>query len=119
MIIGIGIDLVDLKRIEAILERNGERFISKVFTGREIRTNEAKEIGGKFAAKEAFVKAIGTGFDNIRFKDIEVLNTDSGKPYYCISGRLAESMNNVSWQAHLSITNERGLVAAVAVLEKL
>lgn len=85
MIKGIGIDIVEVGRIKKAIEKN-DRFLSRLFTDCEISLYMSKgskftTIAGSFASKEAVSKALGTGFRNIKWKDIEILNDKMGKPY--------------------------------------
>ncbi|MCD5410543.1 MAG: holo-ACP synthase [Clostridiales bacterium] len=85
MIKGIGIDIVEVGRIKKAIEKN-DRFLSRLFTDCEISLYISKgskftTIAGSFASKEAVSKALGTGFRNIKWKDIEILNDKMGKPY--------------------------------------
>lgn len=119
MIEGIGVDIVDIRRIDRIAKRYGDRFVSKVLTEGEITKSAitAKDIASAFAAKEAFVKALGTGFRGIGLKDIEVYNDDKGKPFYLLSSKIEENFGKI--RSHLSITHERYYVVAMAVIERL
>ena len=93
MIIGIGTDVVYIPRIEKIYERYGHRFVKKILTVQEQEYIKAgnverlcRHIAKRFAAKEALVKAIGTGFsNNISLQDIAIFNDKMGKPFYTIS----------------------------------
>ena len=91
-IIGIGTDIINIKRIEKIIKKNKTNFLIKIFNKKEIqnilkyKSNKASKIAMRFAAKEAFSKAIGTGIGNsLSFLDIEVLNNASGKPYFNVN----------------------------------
>lgn len=93
MIKGIGIDLIELRRIEQAVKRNG-RFIERILTVKEIKLYEELEkeqrklefLAGRFSAKEAFSKATGTGIGKLSFKDIEILRADTGAPYVNVAG---------------------------------
>jgi holo-[acyl-carrier protein] synthase len=92
MILGIGTDLIDIRRIEQTLERHGERFLDRVFTEAE-RTRSERRAGRvasyakRFAAKEACAKALGTGFrDGVFFRDLGVVNLPGGKPSMILTG---------------------------------
>ena len=91
MIIGIGIDIVDINRIEKTLDKYGKKFKLRCFSKNEIDSSEKKikpanSYAKKFAAKEALVKALGTGFrDGINFKNIEIKNDKMGKPFVKVS----------------------------------
>lgn len=120
MIFGIGIDLVEIKRIKQIIARN-ERFIAKILTDNEINlcpTNVAKKaefVAGRFAAKEAVVKAMGTGIGgSVSWKDIEILKLDSGKPYIVINNK---SILNEKFKLHISISHTKNLALAKVIIE--
>ena len=86
MIFGIGADVVEISRISSLLDRWGDRFLRRVFTTGEIqyclsRKSPPPHLAVRFAAKEAFLKALGVGYnDGVRWKDIEVIRNSSGKP---------------------------------------
>lgn len=96
MIIGTGVDLAEVPRIRASIERHGERFLKRVFTPLEIayverKANRYERYAARFAAKEAGMKAIGTGWrGGITWQDFEVANEPSGRPTLRLSGRAAE-----------------------------
>lgn len=128
MIFGIGIDLIEIERIKAELEKHRDRFCKMVFTVKEIeycRRNknlniQAQCFAGRFAAKEAFFKAIGTGLrDGLGWKDVEVLNDKLGKPDLIIKNKSFKIMeeNKIS-NIHLSVSHSRHYATAVVVLEK-
>lgn len=98
MIIGVGVDLVDMRRIERLIERYGNRFIYKIFTKAEqayanVSSNPIAAYANRFAAKEAAVKALGTGMaGGIGWQDIEVLRAPSGAPSLCFHGKAFERL---------------------------
>lgn len=121
-IIAHGIDLVDIGRIEQMLEKHDARFLSRVFTAREQADakkvkNRTEKLAGRFATKEAVMKLIGTGWrDGIAWTDIEVINDPLGNPQVHISGKvktLAEQKGIE--QITLSITHTANLAMASAV----
>ncbi len=127
MIYGIGIDLVKVARLAAAVERYGERFLNRVFTPGEIEYCRARRRGRdsalalRFAAKEAFSKALGVGLrkGGIRWREVEVVPDPMGKPELAVSGRAAELCAAAGVTAmHLSLTDEDGQALAVVVLEK-
>ena len=127
MIYGIGVDLVKVARIAAAIERHGERFLKRVFTPREIAHCRGKTRGSdsafalRFAAKEAFSKALGVGLrrNGIRWREVEVVPNPMGKPEFFVSGRAAELCAAAGITAmHLSLTDENGQALAVVILEK-
>jgi holo-[acyl-carrier protein] synthase len=124
MIVGTGIDLIDVDRIRAACERFGPRFIERIFTPAEIayverKANRFERYAGRFAAKEAGMKAIGTGWKRgVRWRDFEVANLPSGKPtlrFHGVAATYAEriGVKNVS----LSITHTGTTGMAFVILE--
>lgn len=91
MIRGIGTDIIEIERIQKALEIPG--FKERVFTARERkeRGKRVESYASAFAGKEAIVKALGTGFRNLSFQDIEILHEKSGKPYICLYGEKKEN----------------------------
>ncbi len=124
MILGIGTDLVEIGRIEAALERWGERFARKILVPRELdrlarHRKPAAYLAKRFAAKEAFSKALGTGIRApVNWQNIGVVNHASGRPYLELAPPLAALVQRRGVQnVHLSLTDERGMAAAFVVLE--
>lgn len=116
MLTGIGIDMVEIGRIERILDRAGDRFLKRVCTDRELTRRDAREVAGRFAAKEALAKALGTGIGQVRFRDIEIIGGAAGAPRYELGPSIA-AVAGRPLRAHLSITHDGGFAVAVAVLE--
>src|SRR5215469_5934392 len=96
MIVGTGIDLAEVPRIREVIERHGERFLKRVFTEGEIqycesKANRIERYAARFAAKEAGMKAIGTGWNHgVRWRDIEVCRQPGGRPTLAFHGKAAE-----------------------------
>lgn len=125
MIFGIGVDLVETPRIERLLQEYGERFARRVLTevewpGYQKTRNPVFFIANRFAAKEAFSKAMGTGFRYpVTLQNISVVQNKAGKPYYVLSDALTAMMNEHEIRGHhLTISDEKSMACAVAVLEK-
>jgi holo-[acyl-carrier protein] synthase len=127
VIIGIGHDVVEIGRINVILNStSGERFMRRVLTEAELaeahkRANRAEFVAGRFAAKEAVVKALGCGIGAaISFGDIEIMPDLSGKPYCTLSEQawIRLGMKKDACRLHVSISHERSLASAFAVLEE-
>lgn len=124
MIIGLGIDITELDRIERSLEKFGERFAEKILTPEELKLMPGKKpvpyLAARFAAKEAAVKALGTGFsEGITFQCLEITRLESGAPQLNFHGRALERSMEMGVQGiHISITHGRDNAAAVVVLEK-
>ncbi len=122
MIIGIGIDIVEIKRIQEAAERFGSRFIQRIFTRGEIaycesRLNRFQHYAVRFAAKEALLKALGSGLrDGFAWGDIEVINDKLGKPGISGAGKMKQIL--LSSQVHVSLTHTETVGAAVVILEK-
>ncbi len=123
-ITGIGSDIVKVSRIEHLIETSGQHFIERIFTPTEIAYAETKarpalHFAARFAAKEAFVKALGSGFrDGINWQDIETVNDALGRPELILRGRALELCRQNQTQAWLSLTHEREFALAFVVLEK-
>ena len=124
MIVGTGIDLVEVPRIAAAVERFGERFLNRVFTASEIRYCQSKQnamerFAARFAAKEAGFKALGTGWRHgVTWKDIEVGREPSGRPTISFSGRAAEFAARLGVrQAALSLSHTSEQAIAHVILE--
>ena len=123
MIVGIGVDLCDTKRVRSLLDRYGERFVNRVFTEREqgYCHNERRRhecLGGRFAAKEAALKAIGTGLSNgIRWTDVELVASEREAPRIEWHRRAAEIATARGMKTcHVTITRGGGMAVAVVIL---
>jgi holo-[acyl-carrier protein] synthase len=121
-IIAHGIDLVDCPRIEAMVERHGKRFIERVFTATEQAYAEANKNGieklaGRFAAKEAVLKLMGTGWrGKIAWTDVEVINNSSGQPEVTLSGEVEKIAGKLGIKhISVSITHTANFAIASAV----
>ncbi|MBB5343663.1 holo-[acyl-carrier protein] synthase [Edaphobacter lichenicola] len=125
MVLGVGTDLIETKRIKESIERYGEQFLERVFTAGEIaycvrkKKNAAESFAARFAAKEAGAKALGTGISRgITWKELEVRREASGKPTLHLSGRAAELAKAMGVRrVQLSLTHSRELAMAVVVAE--
>ena len=125
MIYGIGVDLIHVVRMEAALKRFGERFIRRVFTASEAelclrRASPGSCFALRFAAKEAFTKAVGLGMKKgMRWRDIEVFHHPGGKPGLRLHGRSREVCEEAGITvAHLSLSDDGGYGVATVVLER-
>lgn len=123
-VVGIGTDLVIIKRIEEVLSRHGERFVERVLheneLGRFLDTqHQARYLAKRFAAKEAVSKALGTGIaEGVNLNDIEIANDERGKPHVILHGGAYERLQTMGAKhCHLSISDERDHALAFAVLE--
>lgn len=130
MIVGIGNDVIDIRRIEETLEKFGQRFISRIFTEVEIRKSEkraqrAASYAKRFAAKEACSKALGTGFRaGVFWKDMGVVNEPSGKPTIVLTGGAREQLGRLlpeghTARIHLTITDDFPYAHAFVMIEAI
>ena len=127
MILGIGTDLVDIRRIERTIARHGDRFLDRIFTSTERRLAEhridrAATYAKRFAAKEACAKALGTGFrDGVFFRDLGVVNLPSGRPTIELTGAALCRLSAIvpaGFEPHidLAITDEYPMAQAFVVI---
>lgn len=125
-ILGIGVDIIDNKRIRKSI--TNKAFIKRIFTSKEIlnsrsQKNKTNYFAKRFAAKESFVKALGTGFrENLNFKDIEILNNKLGKPYFLnnkkIDKIILDKFKVKSSNFFLSISDEKDYSIAFTIIQK-
>jgi len=122
LILGVGIDIVEIRRIKSAIESN-ERFLEKIFTSTELeylksRNLRPEYVAGRFAAKEAVAKALGTGFRGFDFKDIEIDRTTLGKPIVILKGKAKLiAKKEGKYNIHLSISHGEDSAVAYAILE--
>lgn len=129
MIIGVGTDLISVARIEEKILKLGEKFINRIFTKEEIKQasqlqNKSNFYAKRFAAKEAFSKAIGLGIGRgINFLDIEIRNDDLGKPSVKIINNKESFLNDhfagKKLNFHLSLSDEKNMALATVIIEKI
>jgi holo-[acyl-carrier protein] synthase len=124
MIVGTGVDIAEVGRIKAAVERFGERFLRRVFTPAEVRyctgkPNSAERLAARFAAKEAGMKAIGTGLRHgVTWQDVEVLRMPGQRPVLKFNGKAAEFAARLgSRHVHLSLSHTKELAIAYVILE--
>ncbi len=117
----VGIDIIDIHRISLTIERWGERFLQRIYTPRELLYCHGRvpQLASRFAAKEAFAKALGTGIGRVvGFQGLTVRNNENGKPHFIPSEKLRQYLIEKSIkQAHLSISDESQNAIAFVVLE--
>jgi holo-[acyl-carrier protein] synthase len=127
MILGIGSDLVDIRRIERTVERHGERFLSRIFTETERaraerRANRVETYAKRFAAKEACAKALGTGFRRgVFWRDMGVVNLPSGRPTMRLTGGALRRLQEITpagceVRIDVTITDEGPMAQALVVI---
>ena len=125
-ILGIGVDIVDNKRIRFLI--NNKDFINRTFGKKELKLskslkNKVNYFAKRFSAKEAFAKSLGTGFrNNLNFKDIEILNDKLGKPYFKNSKKIQKIIQKKfktnNYNLFLSIADEKDYSIAFTILQK-
>lgn len=124
MIVGSGVDLCEVQRIKDAIERHGRRFLERVYTPREIayaqrKANLYERYAARFAAKEAGMKALGTGWRGVAWKDFEVVNLPSGRPTLQFHGKAADHAQKMGVQTiTLSMTHTQFQAMAMVILEK-
>ena len=130
MILGLGSDTVDIRRIERSIERYGERFLNRIFTETERAKSDRRRLRAasyakRFAAKEACAKALGTGLgQGVIWRDMGVVNRPSGKPTMALTGMAAERLaamlpQGCKAQIDLSITDEFPLAQAIVIISAI
>ena len=113
---GIGVDIIEIDRIKAAVGEHGDRFLKRIFTDRELiycrRRKKLRfpELAVRFAAKEAYSKAIGTGLRGIHWREIEVVNNSNGKPHIALKGKIAK-------KTHVSLSHSENYAVASVFLE--
>lgn len=126
MIYGIGIDIIEVARFEPHLADRTRLFVNKIFTPAEIEycdgksRNQAQNYAARYAAKEAFFKALGTGWrDGLSWQDVEVRRDELGKPYLMLYGKAKKFIEaNGITSVHLSLSHLKALAVAIVILEK-
>ncbi|MCX8108923.1 MAG: holo-ACP synthase [Verrucomicrobiae bacterium] len=126
MVVGLGIDLVEISRVASACERFGDRFLKRLFSSEEIRycyafTDPAPHLAARFAAKEAVSKAFGTGIGaRLGWLDIEVRNYKSGQPYVLLHDKGMQLLRDLGASSvHISLAHTREHAVAVAIIESL
>ena len=127
MILGLGNDLIDIRRVERTIERYGDRFLSRVFTDIERRKSDgragrAASYAKRFAAKEACAKALGTGFrQGVFWRDMGVVNLPSGRPTLELTGGALQALAHLTPEGHevridLTITDDFPMAQAIVII---
>jgi len=133
MIIGLGEDLVEIARISRLVEKKGDRFLEKCFTHDEIKKAESHKTqhrknayyAKRFAAKEACLKALGTGMrEGLSWHDMQVSNDDLGRPVMRVTGGVAKKLEKLVSvggfvKIHVTLADESGLAKATVILEEI
>lgn len=124
MVIGLGIDIVQNDRIERIIDRWGNKFLKKFFSEKELELisktrNRNQRYAGNYAVKEAFAKAVGTGFrKGLRIRDIMVMRDNRGKPYVVLNGSAKGFIEKIGAnRIQTSISHEKDYSIAIVIVE--
>jgi holo-[acyl-carrier protein] synthase len=121
---GIGVDLLRVERMEKLLDRHGDKLLTRILCAREqrevrARQNVPRALAMCWAAKEAFVKALGTGFDGIGWKEVGVVREANGRPVLVFDRTMKARMKRENIvAAHVSLSDDGGLVSAYVILER-
>ncbi len=125
--VGIGVDIIDNKRFKKLIK--DKKFINRIFSKKEIfaskkTLNKINFFSKRFAAKESFAKALGTGFRNkLNFKDIEIVNDNLGKPFYLINNKIKQIIKKnkkiANFELFLSISDEKDYSVAFTIIQKI
>jgi len=119
MVLKTGIDIIEIPRIQAALDRHGDRFLERIFTSTEIDEcrGRADALAVRFAAKEATSKALGTGIGPVGWQDVETLHKRSGEPFIVLHGRaeqVAKYLGLTTWAVSLSHSRDNAIAVVVA-----
>jgi holo-[acyl-carrier protein] synthase len=122
---GIGTDIVAVDRVRELLNRHGDRFLARCFQSQERARIQAKQgpareamVAGRWAAKEAFLKALGGSIAHIPYQDIAVSSAEAGAPLLSVTGLAAETLNRCGGRIlHLTISHERQFAVATVLIE--
>lgn len=123
-IYGIGVDILRVERMEKLLARHGSKLLDRLLCARELREvrarkNRARALAMCWAAKEAFVKALGTGFDGIGWKEVGVIREANGRPVLVFNRKMAARVKSLGIGAsHISLSDDGGFVSAYVILER-
>ena len=120
MQLSTGIDLIEIERIASAIERHGDRFLNRIFTARELAdcNGRAESLAARFAAKEATAKALGTGFGEIAWDEVEIQRAENGAPTLVLYGKaakLAEKEKLTTWSVSLSHTQSHAIAMVVSI----
>jgi len=121
---GIGVDILRVERMEKLLEKHGDKLLNRLLCARELREvrtrkNTARALAMCWAAKEAFVKALGTGFDGIGWKEVGVVREAGGRPVLVFDRKMQARMKRERiGAAHVSLSDDGGFVSAYVILER-
>jgi holo-[acyl-carrier protein] synthase len=118
MVLKTGVDIIEINRVQKVLDRYGDHFLRRVFTTEEVTECRGRTdaLAARFAAKEATTKALGTGIGPISWREVETLHKRSGEPYIVLRGRalqLANSLGLTHWAISLSHSRDNAIAVVV------
>jgi holo-[acyl-carrier protein] synthase len=119
--LGAGVDIIEICRVRQVFERYGQRFLERVYTPAEAAycRGRAPNLAGRFAAKEATMKALGTGVRGVGWKDVEVVRHESGAPAIRLHGRAQTRAQSLGvWEISLSMSHSRDYAVAFVVVRR-
>lgn len=122
MIIGLGTDIVEIGRIANLIEKKGELLLKRLFTPSELAScgRAVHRLAGRFAAKEAFFKALGTGLRGFKWQEVEIQNDALGAPYFSFSARLQAHLEESGVdKTHLTIAHSKEYAVAQVIMERV
>jgi holo-[acyl-carrier protein] synthase len=114
----IGVDIVEIERVESAVSRGGKRFLKRIYTETELRTCQDRlaSLASRFAAKEAVMKVLGTGGIGIAWREIEILTGDDGRPSVRLHGRALDKATRLNLkEVSISLSDSREYAVAVAI----
>ena len=114
----VGVDIVEIKRIESAVNRGGERFLRRVYTEAELKTcrDKLSSLASRFAAKEAVMKVLGTGGISIAWNEVEILTSDDGRPSVRLHGRALNKARELDLsEVSISLSDSKEYAVAVAI----
>ncbi|MEW5939783.1 MAG: holo-ACP synthase [Chloroflexota bacterium] len=115
-----GVDMIEIERVREAIDRQGDRFLNRIFTPRELEENQrkAESLAGRFAAKESVAKALGCGIGDVGWKEIEILRADRGAPRLVLHGEAEKKANELgirSWSLSISHTKNEAIAFVVGI----
>ena len=116
----LGVDIIEISRIEKTLERWGQRFLRRIYTEAEISLTRSKpsSLASRFAAKEAVMKTLGTGVNGVSWREIEILSDDRGKPLVCLYGKARDRAEELGLSGlAVSLSDSREYAVAFVIGE--
>lgn len=120
MILRTGVDLIEISRVAEVITRHGKHYLERIYTHAELEQcgKNTESLAGRYAAKEAVAKALGTGIGEVTWKDIEILGNEQNAPVLCLSGKaeqIAKQLGLTNWSVSISHSQSQAIAVAVAI----